>query len=259
MKTPVFYTAAPPCIAPPALKNTLKELWAFTRRPRLLKREQNVLEVKLPLIFQLAFILLLLQVGLFIAVALLCTILGVQLLNASIASYIFAQSSFVPVFTTIVLLAPVTEELIFRLPLIYSRTFILIALLTFLLSLGPVIAFALNISFVPYTMGAIMLLGLVSWLLTHRKHKLRVHLLWKRHFGLVFYAFTATFALLHFNSPQSYTLPQALFVLLLLHKLVGGVFMGYTRLRLGMGWSVALHMFNNLVVLLVLLGYWAGV
>lgn len=259
MKTPVFYTAAAPYIAPPALKDTLKGLWEFVRRPRLLKREQNVLEVKLPLIFQLAFILLLLQVGLFIAIALLGNLLGLQVLNANIAGYIFAQSSFVPLFATLVLLAPVTEELIFRLPLIYSRTFILVALLTFLLSLGPVVALALNIPLVPYAMGAILLLGLASWLLTHRKHKLRVHLLWERHFGLVFYTFTVLFALLHFTSPQSYALPQALFLLLLLHKLVGGIFMGYTRLRLGMGWSVALHMFHNLVVLLVLLGYWAGV
>lgn len=217
------------------------------------------MEVKLPLIFQLAFIELALQTVLFVVLALLYSSAGFEHLNTAHVRELGTGAIFLPLFVTVVLLAPVTEEFIFRLPLVYSRTFLLMALLMFLVCLGPAVALTFRLPLLPYAVAAILLLALAVWLLSYRRLRVRLYLLWKRHFGPVFYTFTAAFALLHLLNMPGSAMPASLLLLLVLHKFVGGIFLGYTRLRLGMGWAVALHMFNNFIALLVLYGYWAGV
>jgi len=259
MKTPAFYTAPPAFIAPPSIKDTIAGIWGFAVRPAPPQRKQNVLETKLPLIFQLAFIELLLQTLLFIALAVLYNIFGLNHLNDALVRNLAADLSFLPIFVTVVLLAPAMEEIVFRLPLVYSRTYLLVATVAFLLSIGPVAAYMLGIPLLHYALAAILLLGFTGWFLASRERSAALQQYWEKHLGWVFYTSTAIFAFLHLLNPQEGTLPFTLLLLFMLHKFLGGFFLGYTRLRLGLAWSVALHMFNNLVALLVLYGYWTHV
>ncbi|OKL38863.1 CPBP family glutamic-type intramembrane protease [Pontibacter flavimaris] len=260
MRTPVFFfTAAPPYAAPPTVQDTLRQLWVFALRPKLPRREHKVVETKLPLILQLALIETVLQTLLFIALALVFSAAGADYLPTGYARAFSANLSFFPVFVMAVLLAPLTEELVFRLPLVYSRSFIVVAVLSFSICYGPVLAQAAGAPAWLVAAGALLLVILLGGYLWSRKWQASMYLLWKRRFGLVFYTSTVLFGLLHLLNYQRSALPLALLLLLLLPKLVGGVFLGYTRLRLGMGWAVALHMYHNLMVLLLLFGYMARV
>ncbi|AKD03802.1 hypothetical protein POKO110462_03735 [Pontibacter korlensis] len=153
------------------------------------------------------------------------------------------------------LLSSLAEEIIFRLPLVYSRSLLLVAVLVFLFHYGPVVAYVLDGNLLICVVAVLVLAGAMIAFFTLRRLKAMSYLLWKRHFGLVFYTSTALFALMHLVNYQGTSLPFYLLLILLLPKFIGGIFLGYTRLRLGLGWAVALHMFNNMVALLLLYGY----
>ncbi len=225
----------------------------------MLRREHNVVEVKLPLIFQLALVELVLQTLLFVALALLYSTLGLEYLGAGLSKSFDASFPFLPLFVAAVLLAPVTEELIFRLPLVFSGSYLLVACITFLVSFGPSLAHAFGVPLLYYFIAAALLLAMGAWLLVSRQLRVRLHLFWRKHFGFVFYTSTAVFSLLHLLNYQGSTLPFVMLLPLLLPKFLAGIFLGYARLRLGLGWAVALHMFSNFVILLLLLGYWARI
>ncbi|WP_266204645.1 CPBP family glutamic-type intramembrane protease [Pontibacter kalidii] len=260
MKTPVFFfTEASPYAAPPSVQDTLRKLWAFALQPKPLKQEHNLLETKLPLILQLALIETVLQTVLFISLALVCSAVGVPYRPTSLIEVFPTNIPFFPLFVVAVLLAPVTEEMVFRLPLVYARSFVVVAALAFMISFGPVVARAAGAPVWLMATVALLLVILLGWYLSSRKWQANMYLLWKRRFGLVFYTSTVLFGLLHLLNYQGISLPPVLLLLLLLPKFIGGVFLGYTRLRLGMGWAVGLHMFHNLIVLLLLYGYTVGV
>ncbi|WP_299758161.1 CPBP family glutamic-type intramembrane protease [uncultured Pontibacter sp.] len=254
-KVPIFYREAPPFNAPPAVSDTVQKLWNFVWRPKLVKREHNVLEAKLPLIFQLTFIHLVLQTLLFVVLALVYDEIGYEYLGTSLARAYDTDLPFAPLLLSVVIIAPLTEEIIFRLPLIYTRSFVLVAIFALLMSYGPYIAQAFHASWFHYAAVASALALLSLWLLTSNKLQTKVYLFWKRHFGLVFYTSAALFALLHLLNYKELDLPLAMLLLLALPKLLGGIFLGYTRLRLGLGWAIGFHIFNNLVALLLLYGY----
>ncbi|MCX2741648.1 CPBP family glutamic-type intramembrane protease [Pontibacter anaerobius] len=254
MKTPTFYTKVPPYVAPPALPDTLRQLWEFALRPKVVPREQNIVETKLPLIFQITFIEMAIQTALLVGLAFLYDTLGFEYLITTSKDTLASAFPFFPLLVTVVLLAPLTEEIIFRLPLVYSRGFLFVAVFALLLNFGPLVMQTLEASMVYFAGGALLLLALAVWPFISRRLQAIVYLFWKRHFGFVFYTSAGLFALLHLLNYQETGLPLALLLLLVLPKFVGGIFLGYTRLRLGVGWSVALHMFNNLVALMLLYG-----
>ncbi|AKD03803.1 hypothetical protein POKO110462_03730 [Pontibacter korlensis] len=94
MKTPFLYTAAAPATPPPHLLDTLEKLWLFARQPKQVKREHNVGEKKLPLIFQLAFIELAIQIVLLSGTAYLSNMLGMGYADANFAKSYTADLPF---------------------------------------------------------------------------------------------------------------------------------------------------------------------
>ncbi|TPE44379.1 CPBP family glutamic-type intramembrane protease [Pontibacter mangrovi] len=253
MKTPTFFTAAPPCTPPPPVLDTLKKVYLFARQPKQLTREHNVLETKLPLLFQLTFAELILRTGLFTGIAL---IIGNWETFAAEYSEGFAMDiPLLPLFVSVVLLAPLTEEVIFRLPLVYSHSFLLVAALTFLFHFCPAFLSATDMPLLYFAAATMLVAILGLWYLRSAKLRAAFRGLWEKHFGTVFYTSTALFALMHLLNYRDMDLPLQVLPLLVLPKFIGGFFLGYTRLRLGFGWAVGQHAFNNLISLILLYGY----
>ncbi|RIJ33991.1 CPBP family glutamic-type intramembrane protease [Pontibacter oryzae] len=255
MKTPYFFHEAPPFTPPPTILDTLHKICHFVLNPKLVKPEKNVLEVKLPLIFQLTFIELLLQTLLFSAIILGYTAFDLRGIESDLIKDYFANTPFVLIFTLMVLIGPIKEEVIFRLPLVYSKGFLLVALAVFMYNYGPVVSAAIGATHLQLIFSMAVAGVLATAFLFSRKAQACMYLLWKRHYTLVFYTITLLFALMHLLNYLNEPTSLLLLLVLIIPKFVGGVFLGYTRLRLGLAWAVAQHVFNNLVAMLLVYGF----
>jgi len=165
-----------------------------------------------------------------------------------------------------VLFAPVTEELLFRLPLRYSVinftiTALLITLLTvrrLLLKLG---SFGLATATERWLWSAVfaILVGSVLFVLLRSEPLTRlVKNIWLNHFRSVLYASCFAFGLVHiFNFRFTVLTAETLLLapLLVLPQIISGFILAFTRLHLGISWCIALHAANNfLVVVWVTIG-----
>lgn len=114
----------------------------------------------------------------------------------------------------IVLLAPLMEEIIFRLPLRYRDNYLI----------APIEAI----------------------------FNINLHLYWRRYFHFIVYFFVCLFALLHMVNYQNPGIPFYLMgVFITLPQLIGGLTLSFTRLRLGFWWAVAQHALYNLIFMLL--------
>src|SRR5690606_36181397 len=115
-----------------------------------------------------------------------------------------------------VVAAPILEEILFRLPLKYERNYVLRVL-------DKIAGKPVFFNF------------------------------WKRNFAVIFYLVAILFGFVHsFNYKNEW---NALFLVLLpiiiLSQSIGGLFMGYIRLRLGFFWAILFHACFNFVVITV--------
>ena len=136
-----------------------------------------------------------------------------------------ALSEFSPVllFLLAVIIVPLFEELIFRLPLRYET--------------NPVAGVARLVT--PTTS-------------TPHDEELAAdrRAIWDRYYPWIFYGLTTAFALIHLTNYSEWTLGVLLLTpLLVAPQFVMGAFAGYLRVRYGFGWAYALHALHNLALL----------
>lgn len=146
------------------------------------------------------------------------------------------------------LLAPIAEELIFRLPLKISRVNIFIsavmAYFLFYLSHKPISSLITANELIKVT-AFISLIILVLSILKERILSFVQH----QYFGVYFYAMITVFGLLHVTNFLS-AIPGNLIVLAPLfafHQVIVGFFLGYLRLKNGLIWCILLHSLFNLL------------
>ena len=144
--------------------------------------------------------------------------------------------------------APVLEELIFRLPLKISRVNILVSLLSayvvFYLSSRHISSLA-NLNEIFKIVG----FGLICTILVFRLKPILINSFYKKYFGIYFYATTLAFGLIHINNfiaivPQNLIWLSPIFILA---QIISGFFLGYIRLKNGITWSILLHFLFNLM------------
>ena len=153
----------------------------------------------------------------------------------------------------LVLFAPVSEELIWRLPLRYTEVNLTISVLLatlfvvrrLLLKLG---LFGSTTRWLWSTIFALLVASVVRVLLRTEPAKRLVSKIWGDHFRLVFYISCFGFGLLHisnyrFSSSTTETLLLA--PLLVLPQIISGFIFGFARMRLGMIWCIVLHAAMN--------------
>ncbi len=152
-----------------------------------------------------------------------------------------------------VLLAPVAEELTFRLPLRYSEinltiSALIVVLFTvrrLLLKLG---IFGLATRWLWSAVFALLVASVVHVVLRTEPVKRFTTRIWFGHFRAVVYISCFAFGLFHltnyrFSSFSAETLVLA--PLLVLPQIIGGFILAFTRIRLGIIWCIVLHAATN--------------
>jgi hypothetical protein len=147
-------------------------------------------------------------------------------------------------------LGPILEEIIFRLPLIYSRVNISI-------SIGVLIGFYITTLFhsiysnylilLAKLIVAIIVFGLLYFTLKYFKNlDILLQNLFSKYRNIVFYILVLLFCLLHLANLVY--LSSDLFVIILLYltpKLIGGLICSYLRIKFGLKYSIFVHIGNN--------------
>ncbi|HZK93804.1 MAG TPA: hypothetical protein VFC67_06320 [Prolixibacteraceae bacterium] len=150
----------------------------------------------------------------------------------------------IPISLKLIFLVPIIEEVIFRLPLKFSKQnlFLSLAALHFTLfyhaySLFILIVISLTIALIPY-----MRLIPVTFYA-------RLGLIWKNYFPLVYYGLAICFGLVHLSNFQNLRIAHYLvFPLIVSNQIIMGLIFGYVRVTFKNGfiYGVLLHFFINL-------------
>jgi hypothetical protein len=162
-----------------------------------------------------------------------------KLLNAPLSIYIL-------------ILVPVIEELIFRLPMRFSRINISISFLAFVFALARVI---LKMSIPVSSLIAIFPGVALFLLLAEKRHLHSLQEFWVNHFKWIFYTLTLTFGFLHItNFIELKPIHFLLMPFITIYQILLGFILGYFRVRFknGIVYSILLHILTNLPGLLVL-------
>jgi membrane protease YdiL (CAAX protease family) len=140
----------------------------------------------------------------------------------------------------VVVVAPLLEELIFRLPLRFSA-------LNISLPLAFVVLF-INVGHAELQFVLAVAVGLlVRYLLHHRVDRVTGHAFYANYIGWLFYGSTLLFGALHifnFDAKTYFVAP-----LIVMPQITAGIFLAFIRLRYGFWWSVLTHGFHNFCLL----------
>lgn len=149
-------------------------------------------------------------------------------------------------FLYFVIIGPVAEEILFRLPLRlskqnYNLLFVtLLAYLTFLMVNTKIILFVLFLFY-------FLCLIFIRFFL-----KKDIHTLYLKYFRYIYWLSILSFGFLHLNNHPAVWYYMILFApILCLPQLVLGSIAGYLRMRYGFIYSVMFHMANNLALYLL--------
>ncbi len=212
------------------------EFIIFLRHPFFLK--SDALSVKKSVSFIVK------SLGLYVLFTLLYIfIVGIMQFGFNLKITDFGSSS--KSILNIVLVAPVFEELIFRLPLrkFFKYIFVSFGLLTYALAkdylpLTLAIALGFVVVFVPYAARF------------NREIEVRVNSFVYRHYGYLFYFLAFSFGLLHLLNTETFTtdmyLPAFVYVL---NPICVGMFFAFVRVKYknGIFYAIILHAITNAI------------
>ena len=218
--------------------NTLSDIFLFFKRPNTLER----IELESPIQFiKWSFIYLLLM-------TVVMSFVNLVIIPFKYFEIItFPPRNAIPqglyYILLVAIIAPIIEELIFRLPLIFNRAGILIALVLPVFLLNKSNLFHASI----YSIITIVIGG---FLLYNRFSKVSNFLenLWKNHYPIVFYFFVLLFGIVHITNFKNITPIQYLMTpLIVAPQLIAGFFISYARVRYkkGLILSILMHIYMN--------------
>ncbi|WP_299104062.1 hypothetical protein [uncultured Tenacibaculum sp.] len=152
-----------------------------------------------------------------------------------------------------VVMVPLLEELMFRLPMIYQKKNFVIAVFIGTFFFFSAILFNQGLlDFSKNTFERLLLSAFVTSLFYCfiRVNNEKTRLFWKNNFSIIFYFLTLLFALLHvFNIVEiknAYLIP-----ILILPQLSSGLLIGFFRVKYGFIYGVIFHCLNNFVSMIL--------
>ncbi len=223
------------------IEEAIRDFLGFLRRP--VSRPQG-LPLDVPTMISLFLILFVVELLLFMPIA---ALLGLHELPHSM-SELMERLNLWKVMLIAVLLAPILEELIFRLQLGYrymSTIFIFcsaIFLGWLMATLGGYDTMFLNLNLPFYQIGVLGSLLLLSlFVMLRYSHD------YFADYGIIFYLTAVVFGLAHvtnFEIPSG----KAIFApLMVLPQIILALYLGYVRLKRGLLSAIFLHAFNNAI------------
>ncbi|ADB37673.1 CPBP family glutamic-type intramembrane protease [Spirosoma linguale] len=165
---------------------------------------------------------------------------------------LFEKNIFSIIFT-IIILAPMFEEILFRVSLKYSLKNLTLMLTFIFYLVSGAIAFPFENVFNIVIRSIISILfGLLFYILINRSIKLKsmIEIFWLRHTKFIFYMSILLFGLSHLlNYPINIKL--LLYIpLLTLSQIFSGIILGYVRLKYGIIYSFFIHASKNTISVL---------
>lgn len=153
-----------------------------------------------------------------------------------------------------VLLVPICEELIFRLPLIFKPSYIAIS--SFIFSFILISAFCFQIVFFNLEDKVFLrlilssMISLVIYSITI-KYFNKINNFWKNNFRFIYYLSIGLFGVFHLGNYELTFFNLLLFPLIILPQLISGSLLGYVRIAYGFSYSCLFHMMFNVVPLMI--------
>lgn len=229
----------------PQFGDTIQNLLAFLRRPRLPQAFQK--QSRFAVFFHLLGLSLLLSMSsLLLLGALQKWGLVPELPHAM--EEVMKEFPFIVVLLLAAVVMPALEEFAFRLWLVPGLLYVG-------LSLWLVAFFLYSALFqVGFVIAGYAVLGFASLmtiaLMSFRQAAVQIlERLYQNHFGWVLYGATALFALVHLINFKPGLEILLLAPILVLPQFLLGLVLAYIRVKLGMGWAIALHgVYNGLVL-----------
>lgn len=153
----------------------------------------------------------------------------------------------------VIVLLPFLEEIIFRLPLRFKKINFLPLIIYSNLVLGYAMYVYLKMPlFLAFPIPPTIFVWLII-VLYKRETCEKWKLLFSGNFRIVFYSLTILFALMHLTNFQ-YSNGLLLFApIVVLPQLIGGLFMGFLRIKQGFIWGFFLHALHNTIFMLPML------
>lgn len=150
-----------------------------------------------------------------------------------------------------IIVAPILEEMIFRLPLRYTPLNLTLPLHFFSVTLVLVLVGSKIVSplLAALLLVAVVSLGLLLRLWLKRKvNPKKIHTFYERFIGWLVYGSSLIFGLVHVTNFDLAARPGQIWLLtplLVLPQIALGIFLAFVRLRYGFWWSVFTHGFHN--------------
>jgi hypothetical protein len=231
-------------VSPPPLLYSIKHILHFLKKPQQNIKNSIPQESRLQVFTYLFLAKLTLIFFVVISIGGLYHIFDINIYQSSLSKVLNSKSVLL-VIGLLFLYGPIRDEIIFRLPLIYSRRSVLIATIMFCAAIGPIVMSEASIGLMYYIIISALFIALVIFLLTSPHFHSLIRQPWKTDYSKLFYITTLLFALQHlihfpFIDFPIYLLPVIVFV-----QWIEGLFLGYVRINLGFGWSVAQHILSN--------------
>ncbi len=157
--------------------------------------------------------------------------------------------SAIPLSFKLIVFVPIYEEVIFRLPLKYSKEniFLSLATLQFLL-------FYHSFNLIILVCISFLIASVPHWDLIKESFFSKMERVWQRYFPFLYYGLALCFGLFHLTNFENLKLAQyLLFPLLVSNQIIMGLMFGYVRItyKNGFIYSVLLHFFINLPLILI--------
>jgi len=227
--------------------NTISDIYLFLKRPNTLER----VELKSPIQFiKWSFIYLLLMTA---AISFVVTVFITPFKYFDIIQ--FPPRIAVPqglyYILLVAIIGPIIEELIFRLPLIFNRASILIAIVLPVFLLNKSNLFHASIySIITIVIGVFLLYSKFFKIFNFLEN------LWKNHYPIVFYFFVLLFGIIHIANFKNITPIQYLITpLIVAPQIIAGFFFSYVRVRYkkGLILSTLMHIYMNSISCIIAL------
>jgi uncharacterized protein len=149
---------------------------------------------------------------------------------------------------SIVIFAPISEEIMFRYGLRFSRT--AVAFLAWL-PIFYIIRYTISNDFIGEAIGLSLILIPIFWVIIEN-FKLNLERIWRINFALFFHVSAIVFGLIHLSNFSN--ISNYFFAIpLVSSQIVAGYVFGFTRMKFGLFYSMGLHSVWNFITSLAIL------
>lgn len=174
--------------------------------------------------------------------------------RADFISNFKAKSAGIRPVIILVILVPLIEELIFRLPLIFRPVFLGLSTGTFSYMLLPKIFDGIELlktdysNYIAFSLACIV--GYIAYVISSKKET-SVRSFYKRNYNLIVWLSILSFGFLHILNFDLSTKNLLLLPFFTLPQLVAGTVLSFIRLRFGFVYAICYHALQNLLVALI--------